>query len=505
MSGVFARRDVTIAAIGLLFAIQAVIRFRSPIAADVAWYLYAGGRLLDGAVLYEDVVEVNPPLGVWMAVPITVIAQALGVGASTVIKAVLLGLTALSVGLTARFIGAAREISPAARHVFLILVAGLMLFLPASDFGQREHLLILLATPWIFLRWNRLVGRDISWMTAIPVGLLAALGLWLKPQFFFVVVSIEVTLLLTSRDPKITLRAENLALIVFSALYPAIVWTLWSSTKIAQIALLGSIAFVPFYGVGPEDFALRLVLPLVLAAAAIASFGLLTERLLNLRAILFVVGATMIGAYVVQAGYGYQAIPALFYLSLAAGLGLCRLMAGDVALSDGWQGLSAAGAAIAIGAVFVGAGSQFAADHGKPLARVIAAEAPHARTIFIASTRVSDSFPLVGDRQLIWASRYPSQWFSPYIATTLDAEGEAKSYLARELLKVIVTDLIAYQPDIVFVDESAERPHYRNEPLDHIAFWQQDERFRAFWDNYEQRGMQGDFGVYVRSEPPPDG
>src|SRR5690242_6137582 len=43
---------------------------------DMAFLLYAAGRLLDGATLYRDVVEINPPLVIWLNVPIESLARA---------------------------------------------------------------------------------------------------------------------------------------------------------------------------------------------------------------------------------------------------------------------------------------------------------------------------------------------------------------------------------------------------------------------------------------------
>src|SRR5690242_6732129 len=47
------------------------VMLRSPLKDDVAWLLYVARRWLAGRELYVDVVEVNPPLIVWIsAIPI---------------------------------------------------------------------------------------------------------------------------------------------------------------------------------------------------------------------------------------------------------------------------------------------------------------------------------------------------------------------------------------------------------------------------------------------------
>src|SRR5271166_1647074 len=70
----FVRAAVTATSLLLLLAVIGVILFttlRSPLKDDVAWLLYVARRWLAGHELYVDVVEVNPPLIVWIsAIPI---------------------------------------------------------------------------------------------------------------------------------------------------------------------------------------------------------------------------------------------------------------------------------------------------------------------------------------------------------------------------------------------------------------------------------------------------
>ena len=47
----------------------AVFSVKRPLNGDVAWYLYVGNRILDGATLYRDVNDPNPPIVSWFHVP----------------------------------------------------------------------------------------------------------------------------------------------------------------------------------------------------------------------------------------------------------------------------------------------------------------------------------------------------------------------------------------------------------------------------------------------------
>ena len=45
---------------------------------DVAWLLYAARRVMDGAKLYVDIYEINPPLAVYFDFPAVGIARLVG-------------------------------------------------------------------------------------------------------------------------------------------------------------------------------------------------------------------------------------------------------------------------------------------------------------------------------------------------------------------------------------------------------------------------------------------
>ncbi len=78
------RPVVAAASMLLLLTVLGIVLFtmlRSPLKDDIAWLLYVARRWLAGRELYVDVVEVNPPLIVWIsAIPIW-LAGVLGIDA----------------------------------------------------------------------------------------------------------------------------------------------------------------------------------------------------------------------------------------------------------------------------------------------------------------------------------------------------------------------------------------------------------------------------------------
>jgi hypothetical protein len=54
----------------VILLLIAPVLFKVPITHDEIWRMWIGRQMLHGAQLYRDIIEVNPPLWFWMAVPV---------------------------------------------------------------------------------------------------------------------------------------------------------------------------------------------------------------------------------------------------------------------------------------------------------------------------------------------------------------------------------------------------------------------------------------------------
>lgn len=164
----------------LVFVLATAIS--SPLKDDVAWLLYVARRWLAGERLYEDLVEVNPPLIVWIyAVPARLSAW-LGVSPKTVSEpffaAILLGCGWWTASLLGGRAGLFERRLPAFAAIGCVL-----LLLPGIEFGQREHLLAAAALPYLALFARELAGEAEPRREAALAGVLAGLGCALKPSY----------------------------------------------------------------------------------------------------------------------------------------------------------------------------------------------------------------------------------------------------------------------------------------------------------------------------------
>jgi hypothetical protein len=155
--------------------------------ADVSWQLYAAGRVLDGARIGRDVIDVNFPLIILDKLPAVLAARVLGADAWHVWLAGIVLLVGVALLVAARVPGS-RFASPA----YAALAALLLLAAPGGDFGQREHVVVLSVLPWLAVVGARLAGREVSRRLALVAGMLALPGLALKPFFVLVPVAVAV-------------------------------------------------------------------------------------------------------------------------------------------------------------------------------------------------------------------------------------------------------------------------------------------------------------------------
>ena len=194
---------------------------------DVAWFCYMARRWLDGATLYRDVVDTNPPAIVWLTVPPVWLSGATGVA----VPGVFIAYVGLIVTACARVCAALlKRAWPDASEIDhrLVLTAIVFCALPLAgkEYGQREHLALLLALPYVITAAVRLAGRPLTAPVAVALGAFAGLALGTKPHLLAVAVFVEAVLIVSRRSLASLRRPEAIAMAATVAAYPlaVLVW-----------------------------------------------------------------------------------------------------------------------------------------------------------------------------------------------------------------------------------------------------------------------------------------
>jgi hypothetical protein len=503
-----------------LLVLALIAELRRPINPDAAWLLYSAGRLLRGEHLYSDILEINPPLIIWLNLPVAWLSQATGVSDGSVFRGAVLLLIAAScaawVALLARLPGG---LDAPHRRVQLAAVAFVLLPLVDGMFGQREHLLMALAFPLVALTALRIAGSEVARPVGFLVGLAAGLGFGLKPHYG------AAWLLLVgyrwwagSRSARRVLP-EDLAVLLVGILYPALVVLLTPDyfPFVAHVARdYMSYGAQPLWIILVQDspalwFYLAIVAWLILDRSAPRSPVTGSLAALGL--------GTLVAIAAQHKGWSYHYLP-LTGCALLLAVGTMWPLEPVPAESQSfpaarWSIRWLYGASLAL---FVGAmGSQVIQRAFGPLEpreqRQIAMrrsleQQTGAHSILVLSSSLRDGFPLVNDSRLRWNGGYPNVWV-PLVYYRSNKGPSSQIHLRspdamsageRAAFDRVVQDVVDGRPDILVV-ESPELNARRMEfpgGFDFLRYFSQDPRCAAALAQYSRDTVVDSMWVFRR-------
>jgi hypothetical protein len=199
-----------------LVTIGLVAYFTGPLCSDVSGQFLVAHAMRGGARLYIDLVEINPPLWFWMAMPVDWLAEVLRVRTEPVTIIAVALWVFLAVHACRRLLAGE---DPKRLTRFLLYTIGILLIVPMQITEQREHLALIGAVPYLVLAAQRRRGHRVPSTIAILIGIEAALGLALKPHFLAVPLLTEIWLFPALRRDWRPLRPETIAFAGVGATY----------------------------------------------------------------------------------------------------------------------------------------------------------------------------------------------------------------------------------------------------------------------------------------------
>jgi hypothetical protein len=159
-----------------------VLALRLPMLSDTAWLLWVAHRFLHGAVVYRDVVQMNPPLSHWLHVPPVVIAEWTGWPLKLVFIMMAMLWSAGCVALAVRICRGWKRL-PIERLSAAVILTIVTVAAAGPFFGQREQFILSAALPWLALLAVRQDGLEPGSAPALAAGAVLALGISLKPFY----------------------------------------------------------------------------------------------------------------------------------------------------------------------------------------------------------------------------------------------------------------------------------------------------------------------------------
>lgn len=510
---------------GVLLTLGTVPQFLGPPIPDVSWLLYTAGRLLDGAELYRDVVEVNPPLIVWLNLLPVSLARALGLSDVVVYRVLIVAGALGSLALCRALDRPLPEFrDPVARRVGLLLAGFVLLPLAAADFGEREHLLLILALPYIMLAAARLQRQPVRPALAVLAGLMAGFAIALKPYFLLLPLAVEGSLL----SARLGLRTRpELAAITAALLGYLVAVLLWARPYWDLVRELGP----AYFGFLRESVLLTAVTG---DGAGVALYAMLAYVALRERArrrpLATVLLAATIGLFasaaLQQKGWRYHFYPSMGTGFLLLGV-LVSVRPATRSLAARIYRAAAVAVLICLPIFIAAAGVEWARDPLGPdriadpdfpaLRDLIRREAPGG-SVLVLSSNMASGFPLVPESGARWASRFPSVWmlaaaYQEEIASPAPLryrDPAARTALEREMSRAVAADLRRERPDLVLVlRPSPDRWEWGVRRLDYVRYFEADPDVAQELQAYGYLSDVGEYRVFkrmpqgVRRAPPP--
>lgn len=488
-------RHIASVVILLIFAtVLSVVLFVSnfsPMKDDIAWLLYVARQWLAGRTLYQDLVEVNPPLIIWLSAIPSLLARWVDVSPKFVAMPMFVAQSLLSAWWGASILR--RCGGPFSDRISVFAAIGtILILLPGADLGQREHLLVSGFIPYLALSAMSLDGYRISRVESISAGIMAALFCALKPLYGACFVTLECVMMLNGRRPW---RAMPIAAGLTLAGYAALI-IVFCPAYLHQAVPMA----LALYGVSNVSFSNLLSESAVLLAGEALAVLLLALRWRslkhrNLMIILVVFAATsIVVCFADQKDWYYHRIPAIISTALAL-----MVFAVDEILARKWSLRPTLLAAVAVVLTFCGTAIRQlepdVKDAIEPRHSVVEriegiVRAEHARSYIAFSEWIALGFPVVNNTGVVWASRFDSMW-------ALKGEIWRESVdraVARDwpIARWVSHDFIAGCPDIAVVDT--------REPTDYINVLKMaDPAFARVWSRYKRIDAFDGLVVYKRA------
>jgi hypothetical protein len=503
----------------LIPTVWAALYLLPPVNHDVAALMDVVHRWLSGERLYVDIIDVNLPLVfVIYAVP-ELLARVFAFAGQSAITWLSISFYAAIGGSFLACRALVHKVPSLARPLTETLLPPTLLFLfvvlPGDNFGQREHLMMVLTAPYLLHAAGRAEGRvaAIDRLPTWAIALAAGIGLAQKPHFALIPLAVEAYLLLhrgwraTLVDPVPWLIGAvflgHVALIVVGM--PAYLTSVLPIVLDAYASIGGTdwqkVLFGPVLG------------PALLALAAFGLLAIFLARTVAARVIVaYGVGAAVAAA--VQAkGWPYHVLPGLAAAMLLAAVTISQMIDRYLPIDREAHRLPVA----AISATFLILLYFQAALLAPPfqkqrqfddsligvMLRTVERHAPNKR-ILILSPAVYPHYPVINYAKLRMTMRFQTMWLLQGIYAdcdeypTLYNAPEDMSDAERFIFESVSDDFERQQPDLLIVDRIAGIARCQGRPFDYLEYFQRNAKFARAFERYTHFMDVERFSVYKR-------
>jgi hypothetical protein len=490
---------------------------------DILFTLEGGKRLLSGGTYLTDMFDNNPPLIYYLCMLITLISY--GSSLSSLLLYTLLIYFFVFYSLITcyyllRLCSHYDQASNFKINALIGVLAFCLLIIPGSNFGERDHLMVILTMPYFFLLYQlvgptsralcvgsrqgardvEIGGKSVSRQLRIIISLLAAFGFALKPHFLFSLVFAELLFMAWNRT---SLARETKQ--IGQKKWPSFFRLETGLIAVFILIYLISIAvFMPSYYQDILPFVLDFyafnnngLVPVIASTAIINALLIISsyvffrgpiERLEQLM-IALLLGFAL--SYLLQAkGWYYHILPLITINSLLVTLVLFKLANRNPKPFVWLTILASAQIPLTLAPSYLNDYAQIScykqdSCQYRPLI-AIAKQYAYQKPIFFFSTLMSYTIPIIYYSHASQASRFPSFWLLSGILNRQWITGDCGAVCQSAQNKVrdyVIEDFMRFKPKLVFVDISPQKA-YIKKPFNYLDFMQKSPIFKNLWQHY---------------------
>ncbi len=452
---------------------------------DSSWYLVATTEWLNGAVLYRDILENNPPLAFYLTVPAVLLSRATGMTAENAFLLTVFAAIFASLIWTHRLLQKAYLISHPNRLIMLAAAYLALCVTPVSDFGQRDHLTVIFVLPYVILTaFRSKVGRQ----ERVAIGLAAAFGIALKPHFIVLPIALAVVSAYQRRQFSMIFSAQHASIILAGALYiafVAIVHYEYFELIVPMARLVYGAYSVPLLAIIPVS--VFVVISFLITVVLAGKFE--KQEQYSIIILLITLFSFIISYFLQYKGWRYHTIPIYSFLLIATTwvfivssgrLRSNRRLAMFFVLT--------LPTAVAVFAFHIAAGPYFNGNVAR-FTPFLSRDGMPLRFVAL-DTRVSVSFPLANLTGATLATHFSAPWIIPGAVRqlTLGAPSADQRERLEQTLEfarqTITADIVTCRPDIVLINVDEAKPYFGEARFDYLEFLAQSERFQTVWRDY---------------------
>ena len=494
---------------------------RNTLGHDQAWYLFAAQRDLDRVHLYgPGLSDTNPPLIIWLSIIPDLLARALHLSMVVSFRLIISLLILASVSWCIRLFR--RADAPSVGSLWSLL-ALCVLFVELKvlpyDFGQREHLLVILTLPYFCAVAFESVSKLPS-LERCALGVAAAVAICLKPQHALVFVAFELVLAIWNRTLRRIISPELLAMLLTGAIYLVLVRVLTPLYTKEVIPLI-----IDTYWAYATDTTASLLhtmdISVALASAFIVCAYFLRRFLTFVLPIVALAGCSLAAtvSYSIQhVDWAYHAYPidaflTLAILFLAVDL-LWRLSRDLISVPEipFSVALLALLTLVCVTSIVIAKFPSHINTNRSKLDQALS-QYKTPQTVYIFSTTLLP-FAEVFNQGFTWGGRFPCLWtlpaliqnergpsVPPSLFKSLPPDKLAQRSTTQRLQ--VAEDLNLYRPSVVLVEQCTKRhpcQALEGKDFDMIPWFLQNPEFAAAWSHYQlQPGSPPRFNLYRRT------